>query len=112
MHKNKAGWLGLVLFVASAALAQVVSPVEVKDPALRALQQQYMNDLRLAGQDILATQFDLQAVWGPDYGDQVDYLRVFTKNLRKKIETNPERPEYIKTEPWVGYRFNGTLEPL
>ena len=58
MHKNKAGWLGLVLFVASAALAQVVSPVEIKDPALRALQQQYMNDLRLAGQDILATQFD------------------------------------------------------
>lgn len=52
----------------------------------------------------------LQAVWGPDYGDQVDYLRVFIKNLRKKIETNPESPEYITTEPWVGYRFNGTIE--
>lgn len=52
----------------------------------------------------------LQAVWGPDYGDQVDYLRVFIKNLRKKIEMDPERPEYIKTEPWVGYRFNGTPE--
>jgi two-component system, OmpR family, KDP operon response regulator KdpE len=52
----------------------------------------------------------LQAVWGPDYGDQVDYLRVFIKNLRKKIERNPENPEYITTEPWVGYRFNGTLE--
>jgi two-component system, OmpR family, KDP operon response regulator KdpE len=52
----------------------------------------------------------LQAVWGPDYGDQVDYLRVFIKNLRKKIETNPEQPEYIKTEPWVGYRFNGIIE--
>ena len=47
----------------------------------------------------------LQAVWGPDYGDQVDYLRVFIKNLRKKVERNPERPEYITTEPWVGYRF-------
>jgi len=58
MHKNKAGWLGLVLFVASAALAQVVSPVEIKDPALRALQQHYINDLKLAGQEILATQFD------------------------------------------------------
>lgn len=54
----------------------------------------------------------LQAVWGPDYGDQVDYLRVFIKNLRKKIEPNPERPEYITTEPWVGYRFNGLIEPL
>jgi len=49
----------------------------------------------------------LQAVWGPDYGDQVDYLRVFIKNLRKKIEPNPESPQYITTEPWIGYRFNG-----
>ena len=54
----------------------------------------------------------LQAVWGPDYGDQVDYLRVFVKNLRKKIEANPEHPEYIMTEPWVGYRFKGDLESL
>jgi two-component system, OmpR family, KDP operon response regulator KdpE len=52
----------------------------------------------------------LQAVWGPDYGHQVDYLRVFIKNLRKKIEQNPESPEYITTEPWVGYRFNGAPE--
>lgn len=54
----------------------------------------------------------LQAVWGPDYGDQVDYLRVFIRNLRKKIELNPDRPEYLATEPWVGYRFNGTPEPF
>lgn len=52
----------------------------------------------------------LQAVWGPDYGDQVDYLRVFIKNLRKKVESNPEHPRYITTEPWVGYRFNETPE--
>ncbi len=52
----------------------------------------------------------LQAVWGPDYGDQVDYLRVFIKNLRKKIEPSPDSPQYITTEPWVGYRFNGTAE--
>jgi two-component system, OmpR family, KDP operon response regulator KdpE len=51
----------------------------------------------------------LQAVWGPDYGDQVDYLRVFIKTLRKKIEPNPDTPEYIVTEPWVGYRF--TVRP-
>jgi len=52
----------------------------------------------------------LQAVWGPDYGDQVDYLRAFIRNLRKKIEPNPERPQYITTEPWVGYRFNVVAE--
>lgn len=48
----------------------------------------------------------LQGVWGPDYGDQVDYLRVVVKNLRKKIERRPEEPHFIKTEPWVGYRFD------
>jgi two-component system KDP operon response regulator KdpE len=53
----------------------------------------------------------LQAVWGPDYGDQVDYLRVFIKSLRKKVERNPETPEYITTEPWIGYRFNVRPEP-
>jgi two-component system KDP operon response regulator KdpE len=52
----------------------------------------------------------LQAVWGPDYGDQVDYLRVVIKNLRKKIESSPENPQYIRTEPWIGYRFNSTSE--
>ena len=54
----------------------------------------------------------LQAVWGPDYGDQVEYLRVFIMNLRKKIEPNPDNPEYIVTEPWIGYRFNGEPRPL
>ncbi|MGH9592426.1 MAG: winged helix-turn-helix domain-containing protein, partial [Bryobacteraceae bacterium] len=52
----------------------------------------------------------LQAVWGPDYGDQVDYLRAFIKSLRKKIEPVPDRPQYITTEPWIGYRFNGLPE--
>ncbi len=53
----------------------------------------------------------LQAVWGPDYGDQVDYLRAIIKNLRKKVELNPEDPQYIMTEPWIGYRFSGAPEP-
>jgi len=47
----------------------------------------------------------LQAVWGPDYGDQVEYLRVFINQLRKKIEPQPSKPRYLVTEPWVGYRF-------
>jgi len=47
----------------------------------------------------------LQAVWGPDYGDQVDYLRVFVNQLRKKIEANPSSPRFLITEPWVGYRL-------
>jgi two-component system KDP operon response regulator KdpE len=54
----------------------------------------------------------LQAVWGPDYGDQVDYLRAFVKSLRKKIEPDPDHPRYITTEPWVGYRFNDAAEDV
>jgi len=49
----------------------------------------------------------LQSVWGPDYGDEPEYLRVFVNQLRKKIEVNPAKPKYILTEPWVGYRFAG-----
>ena len=48
----------------------------------------------------------LQAVWGPDYGDEVEYLRVFINQLRKKIEPDPSHPAYLLTEPWVGYRFS------
>jgi len=47
----------------------------------------------------------LQSVWGPDYGDETDYLRVFINHLRKKIEPDPAKPRYVLTEPWVGYRF-------
>lgn len=47
----------------------------------------------------------LQAVWGPDYGDETENLRVVINQLRKKIEKDPSKPKYILTEPWVGYRF-------
>lgn len=47
----------------------------------------------------------LQAVWGPDYGEETEYLRVFINQLRKKVEPDPSHPRYIHTEPWVGYRF-------
>ena len=49
----------------------------------------------------------LQSVWGPDYGEETEYLRVFVNQLRKKIEPDPARPRYLLTEPWVGYRFAG-----
>ena len=47
----------------------------------------------------------LQSVWGPDYGEETEYLRVFVNQLRKKIEPKPAQPKYLLTEPWVGYRF-------
>jgi two-component system KDP operon response regulator KdpE len=47
----------------------------------------------------------LRAVWGPEYGNEPDYLRSYVRALRKKVEDNPGHPEYILTEPWVGYRL-------
>jgi two-component system KDP operon response regulator KdpE len=47
----------------------------------------------------------LQRIWGAEFGDEKEYLRVFVNRLRKKIERWPDRPEYLLTEPWVGYRL-------
>ena len=48
----------------------------------------------------------LAALWGGNYVEQNEYLRVFVGNLRKKIETDASSPRYILTEPWIGYRFD------
>jgi two-component system KDP operon response regulator KdpE len=47
----------------------------------------------------------LTAIWGGNYAEQGEYLRVFIGQLRKKIEPNPSTPRYILTEPWIGYRL-------
>ena len=52
----------------------------------------------------------LAALWGGNYVEQNEYLRVFVGNLRKKIETDATTPRYILTEPWIGYRFNPSAE--
>jgi len=54
---------------------------------------------------VLTHQYLLREVWGPGYINQSQYLRVFIAQLRKKIETDPNHPEFIITEPGVGYRF-------
>lgn len=52
----------------------------------------------------------LNAVWGAEYRDEVDYLRTFVRQLRKKIEDDPSDPKYLLTDAYVGYRF--TEDPL
>ena len=47
----------------------------------------------------------LQSVWGAEYGEETENLRVVINQLRKKVEKDPSQPRYILTEPWVGYRF-------
>jgi two-component system KDP operon response regulator KdpE len=47
----------------------------------------------------------LTAVWGPEYAEHVEYLRVYMRQLRKKLEADPDHPEILTTEPGIGYRF-------
>jgi two-component system KDP operon response regulator KdpE len=54
---------------------------------------------------VIPHQVMLQAVWGWKSSEDIEYLRVFINQLRRKIEPDPHHPRYILTEPWVGYRF-------
>ena len=54
---------------------------------------------------VLTHQSILTHVWGPADADHTEYLRVYMRQLRKKLEADPERPQYILTEPGIGYRF-------
>ena len=54
---------------------------------------------------VLTHRVILKAIWGPNAAGQPEHLRVLVGSLRKKIEPNPSAPQYILTEPWVGYRF-------
>jgi two-component system KDP operon response regulator KdpE len=82
----------------SVAGAEVhLTPIEYK--LLTAL-------VRHAGNVVTHRQL-LKEVWGPNYEDQAHYLRVFMLQLRRKLEADPARPRYLRTEPGVGYRLAG-----
>ena len=51
----------------------------------------------------------LKSVWGPEYGNELEYLRTFVRQLRKKIEDDPRNPQYLLTDAYVGYRFSEQL---
>jgi two-component system KDP operon response regulator KdpE len=53
----------------------------------------------------------LRTIWGPEYGHELEYLRTYIRLIRRKIEDDPAKPEYITTEPWLGYRFREPLSP-
>lgn len=52
----------------------------------------------------------LRAIWGPEYGSELEYLRTYIKRLRKKIEADAVHPEYLVTVPWLGYCFRTPAE--
>jgi two-component system, OmpR family, KDP operon response regulator KdpE len=59
---------------------------------------------------VLTTRLLLQRVWGPQYSDAIDYVKGVIRRLRVKIEPDPAHPQYIITEPHLGYRLNDSLE--
>jgi two-component system KDP operon response regulator KdpE len=61
-----------------------------------------------AGQPVAHAKL-LGAIWGPEYGQQLEYLRTFMSQLRKKLEDDPTAPQYLLTEPHFGYRFRDPL---
>jgi two-component system KDP operon response regulator KdpE len=62
--------------------------------------------MRHAGMPVTHSRL-LRAVWGPEYGNELEYLRTFIRQLRRKIEDRPAAPAYLLTDPYVGYRFAG-----
>ncbi len=64
-----------------------------------------LRQLMLYAGKVLTHRSLLRAVWGPEYGEEADYLRVYVRQLRLKVEVEPSRPRYILTEPGIGYVF-------
>jgi two-component system KDP operon response regulator KdpE len=66
----------------------------------------------MKNQDVPLTHVKLlRTIWGAEYGNELEYLRSYIRMLRKKIENDPGNPDYILTEPWVGYRFRNPADP-
>ena len=70
-----------------------------------------LKTLVLKADRVLTHQMLLTQVWGPEYENEREYLRVHISHLRRKIELDPIHPEYIETVPRVGYRFSNDRAP-
>ncbi|MDT3698551.1 MAG: response regulator [Thermincola sp.] len=80
----------------------VINEKEVK---LTPIEYDLLKNLALHAGKVLTHRHLLSAVWGPEYTNDTHYLRVYTGQLRRKIEADPSHPRHIITEPGVGYRL-------
>src|SRR6266481_6054216 len=71
-----------------------------------------LRQLMLHAGKVLTHRALLRAVWGPEYGEEADYLRVYVRQLRLKVEVEPSQPRYILTEPGVGYVFQAQIRSI
>jgi two-component system KDP operon response regulator KdpE len=86
--------------------------VRVGDQEVRLTPTEFelLRQLMLYAGKVLTHRSLLRAVWGPEYGEEADYLRVYVRQLRRKVEVDPSRPRYILTEPGIGYVFRSHVE--
>jgi len=79
-----------------------------KEVKLTPTEYKLLQELVLNANKVLTHGMLLGKVWGPEYGEEKEYLRVFIGRLRKELEPDPESPRYIVTIPGVGYQFKAT----
>jgi two-component system, OmpR family, KDP operon response regulator KdpE len=80
-----------------------------QDVRLTPTEFELLRQLMLYAGKVLTHRSLLRAVWGPEYGEEADYLRVYVRQLRLKVEAEPSKPRYIITEPGIGYVFRGNV---
>jgi len=80
-----------------------------RDIRLTPTEFELLRQLMLYAGKVLTHRSLLRAVWGPEYGEEADYLRVYVRQLRLKVEKEPSNPRYIITEPGIGYVFRGNV---
>lgn len=79
--------------------------VNGKDVRLTPTEYELLHQLMMHAGKVLTHRVLLRSVWGPEYGEEADYLRVYVRQLRRKVEVDSSHPQYILTEPGVGYVF-------
>lgn len=82
-----------------------------KDLELTTIEFDVLRELVLHPGELLTHRMFLHRVWGPEYGDEKEYVRVIVNRLRKKLADDPLNPRYIQTVPGLGYRFVSPREP-
>ncbi|HEX6478561.1 MAG TPA: response regulator transcription factor [Ktedonobacteraceae bacterium] len=83
-----------------------------QDVKLTPTEFELLRQLMMHAGKVLTHRSLLRAVWGPEYGEEADYLRVYVRQLRLKVEEKPSQPCYILTEPGVGYVFQAQIRTL
>ena len=107
LRKNNGDENNAVLELGDLAIDFASRAVRKNDSLVKLTSTEYSLLALLAKNEgkVLTHQYLLNQIWGPSYRNESQYLRVFIAQLRKKIETDPNRPAHILTESGVGYRF-------